>query len=190
MKKKLSAGLILAIVLVLSAAAALAAAPLSFREILEQAAVPLATGNDTGAAANPVFSAGELAELVRSLEENGITLDANNQVTRTLERGRGEFEEEALMEICREAFGGNFYTWTLEEQDWYQQLMVKIGYYESYESCLPGEGNLPYEEAEAFAFRKIREEYGTDLPLEDRSIWALERQFYREPADPSGTFWN
>lgn len=190
MKKKLSAGLILAIVLVLSAAAALAAAPLSFREILEQVAVPLATGNDTGAAANPVFSAGELAELVRGLEENGITLDENNQVTRTLERSRGEFEEEALMEICREAFGGNFYTWTLEEQDWYQQLMVKIGYYESYESCLPGEGNLPYEEAEAFAFRKIREEYGTDLPLEDRSIWALERQFYREPADPSGTFWN
>ena len=188
MKKKLSAGLILAIVLVLTAAAALASAPLNFREILEQAAVPLATGNDTGAAANPIYSAEELAELVRTLEENGIVLGENNQVMQVLKRQEGYYEEETLMEICREAFGGYFYTWTLEDQDWFQQLMVKIGYYESYESCLPGDGNLSYEEAEAFAFREIQAEYGEDLPLEDRSIFQLERQFYMEPADPENAF--
>ena len=194
MKKKLSAGLILAIVLVLAAAAALASAPLNFREILEQAAVPLATGNDTGAAANPIYSADELAELVRTLEENGIILGENNQVMQVLKRQEGYYEEETLMEICCEAFGGYFYTWTLEEQDWFEQLMVKIGFHESYESCLPGDGNLSYEEAEAFAFREIRAEYGEDLPLEDRSIWQLERLFYledpEEPGDPASASWN
>ena len=189
MKKKLSAVLILVIVLVLAAAAALAAAPLNFREILEQAAVPLATGNDTGAAVNPRYSADELAELVRGLNENGITLDENSEIMRTLRSGRGEYEEEALKAICGEVFGGYFYTWTLEEQDWFEHLMVKIGYYESYESCLPGDGNLSYEEAEAFAFREIQAEYGEDLPLEDRSIFQLERQFYMEPADPENAFW-
>ena len=190
MKKKLSTGLILAIILILAATAAMASVPSNFREILEQAAVPLAAGNDTGEAVNPRYSADEVAELVRSLEENGIPLDGNGEIMRTLQSGRGEYEEEALMEICREVFGGYFYTWTLEEQDWFQQLMVKIGYYESYESCLPGDGNLSCEEAEAFAFREIRAEYGEDLPLEDRNIWRLERQFYLEDSeDPSSASW-
>ena len=50
---------------------------------------------------------------------------------------------------------------------------------------------MTYEEAEAFAFRKIREAYGEELPLEDRSIWQLSRSFCREnPEGPSGAVWS
>ncbi len=190
-KKKLSAGLVLAIALVLLAAAAVAVTLLTHREVLEQVAVPLAVKNDAEAGVNESYDAEQLAELVRSLNENGITLEENNRIMQALQNGQGYYEEEVIMEICRQAFGGYFYTWTLEEQDWFEQLMVKIGFRETYVSCLPGKDNMAYEDAEAFAFRKIREEYGQELPLEDRSIWQLNRQFYlMDPDDPSGAGWS
>ncbi len=69
--------------------------------------------------------------------------------------------------------------------------MVKIGFHETYQTRMPGEGNMKYEDAEAFAFRKIRETYGQDLLLEDRSIWQLSRQFYVEnPGDPASAGWS
>ena len=194
-KKRLSVGLVLAIVVLLIAAVAAAVTLLSKQEIvqnvMEEKAVQLALQNDTGAAINEKFSAEELAELIRELNENGFTLEEDNVIMQLIRNGQGYYEEEAIMEICRQAFGGNMATWTLEQQDWYVRLMVKIGFLESYESRLPGEGNMTYEEAEAFAFRKIRAEYGEDLPLEDRSIWELERQFYTlNPDDPDTATWS
>ena len=190
-KKKLSAGLVLAIVMMLIAAIALAVTLLTHQEVVEQVAVPLAVDNDTGVGVNNTYNAEELAELVRNLNENGITLEENNRIMQALQNGQGYYEEETIMEICRQAFGGNYYTWTLEQQDWYEGLMVKIGFHETYQTRMPGEGNMKYEDAEAFAFRKIRETYGQDLPLEDRSIWQLSRQFFVEnPDDPASAGWS
>ena len=190
-KKKLSAGLVLAIIMILIAAVALAVMLLTHQEVVEQVAVPLAVDNDTGVGVNNTYNAEELAELVRNLNENGITLEENNRIMQSLQNGQGYYEEETIMEICRQAFGGNYYTWTLEQQDWYEGLMVKIGFHETYQTRMPGEGNMKYEDAEAFAFRKIRETYGQDLLLEDRSIWQLSRQFYVEnPGDPASAGWS
>ena len=190
-KKKLSTGLVLVIVLMLIAAVALAVTLLTHQEVVEQVAVPLAVDNDTGVGVNNTYNAEELAELVRNLNENGITLEENNRIMQSLQNGQGYYEEETIMEICRQAFGGNYYTWTLEQQDWYEGLMVKIGFHETYQTRMPGEGNMKYEDAEAFAFRKIRETYGQDLLLEDRSIWQLSRQFYVEnPGDPASAGWS
>ena len=190
-KKKLSAGLVLAIIMILIAAVALAVTLLTHQEIVEQVAVPLAVDNDAGVGVNNTYNAEELAELVRSLNENGITLEENNRIMQALQNGQGYYEEETIMEICRQAFGGNYYTWTLEQQDWYEKLMVQIGFHESHQTRMPGEDNMKYEDAEAFAFRKIREAYGQDLPLEDRSVWQLSRQFYVEnPDDPASAGWS
>ncbi|MBR6862974.1 MAG: hypothetical protein IKM73_16825, partial [Acidaminococcaceae bacterium] len=190
-KKKLSTGLVLVIVLMLIAAVALAVTLLTHQEVVEQVAVPLAVDNDTGVGVNNTYNAEELAELVCNLNENGITLEENNRIMQSLQNGQGYYEEETIMEICRQAFGGNYYTWTLEQQDWYEGLMVKIGFHETYQTRMPGEGNMKYEDAEAFAFRKIRETYGQDLLLEDRSIWQLSRQFYVEnPGDPASAGWS
>ena len=190
-KKKLSTGLVLVIVLMLIAAVALAVTLLTHQEIVEQVAVPLAVDNDASVGVNKIYNAEELAELVRSMNENGITLEENNRIMQALQNGQGYYEEETIMEICRQAFGGNYYTWTLEQQDWYEGLMVKIGFHETYQTRMPGEGNMKYEDAEAFAFRKIRETYGQDLLLEDRSIWQLSRQFYVEnPGDPASAGWS
>ncbi len=190
-KRKVSVGLVLAIVLALLATAALAAVLLSHQEIMEQVAVPLANENDTAVSVNNTYTPGQLAELVRALNENGITLDENNRIMQLIKNGQGYWEEETIMELCRQAFGGNFYTWTLEQQDWFNRLMVDIGYYEKYESRLPGPDNMPYEKAEAFAFAALRAKYGANLPLEDRTVFTLERAFYRDTEDDlNGETWS
>lgn len=178
-KKRLSTGLVLAIVIVLlMAAAALATVLLTHQEVVEQVAIPLAIGNDGRVGVNNSYSPEELAELVRELNENGITLEENSRIMQHLKNGQGYYEEEVIMEICRQAFGGNYYAWTLEEQDWYEELMVQCGWHESHLVRLPGPDNMTYEEAEAFAFERLRQAYGPDLEAENRDIYELSRQFY------------
>lgn len=188
-KKRVSAGLVLAIVLTLLVAIAVAATLLSHRQVVEQVAVPLAVDNDKNVGVNDTYTADDLAKLVRTLDENGITLEENTRIMQALKSGQGYYEEETIMEICRQAFGGNFYSWTLEEQNWFEQLMVQIGFYESYEPHLPGPDNMSYEEAEAFAFASWRRKFGESLPCEDRSLYQLERQFYYDTEQGDKATW-
>lgn len=179
-KKKLSISMLLIIVLLLAAVTGLAIALLSPKEVVEQVAVPLALENDTGVSVQGSYTTEELAELVRQLDENGITLEENNRIIQLLKNGQGYNEEETIMEICRLAFGGNHYTWTLEEQDWFEHLMVDIGFHETYVSRLPDKDNMKYEDAEAFAFERLRKEYGQELTFEDRTVYQLSRQFHHD----------
>ena len=190
MKKKWFAVLAAAILAIPAAVSAASTAAEAYREVIEQTAVPMATANDTGAGLNIEYSAEELAELVRALNERGIFPEENNALMQALQNGEGSFEEEVIMEICRQAFGGYYYTWTLEDQDWYEKLMTGIGFHEKPEIRMPGTDDMTYGEAEAFAFRKIREEFGQDLPLEDRTVWQLEREFrLTDPEDPDSASW-
>lgn len=189
-KRKLTAGLVLALVLVLMMAAAVAAVLLTRQEIVEQVAVPMAMENDQGAGVEGSYTPEQLAQLIQTLKENGFTMEENNRLMQSIRNRQGYWEKETLMEICRQAFGGNFYTWTLEQQDWYQHLMVDIGFYESYDPCLPGEGNMKYEEAEAFAFTALKQEYGDDLHPEDREIYTLSRQFYHDIENGGKATWS
>lgn len=189
-KRKMTVGLVFAIVLVLMTAAAVATILLTHQEIVEKVAVPLAVDNDGDLGVKQSYSAEELAELVRNLNENGITLEENNAIMQALKTGKGYYEEEAIMEICRQAFGGNMGTWTLEEQDWFNRMMADIGFYEDYEPSLPGEDNLTYEQAEAYAFSAWKKQYGEDLHPEDREAYQLERSFWYDEELDGAAKWD
>ena len=180
MRKKLFAGLMTAVMISIASAAAFAAIPLSPREIVEQIAVPMAVANDPEVGINNAYSAEELAEIVHALNENGIEPEENSFIMQMVKNGYGLFEETVITAICEQAFGSDS-GWTLEEQDWYNEQLFRIGCYETRRSCLPGPDNMPAGEAEAFALESIRKACGQDLPLEDRSIWTLYRYF--TPAD-------
>ena len=179
-KRKLTAGLVFAMILVLLAAAAVAAVLLTHREIVEQVAVPLAQEAETKEGMSIIYSTEELAELVRTLSENGFPLEENNRIVQAMKNGSGYSVDETIMEICRKAFGGLIGTWTLEEQDWFERMMYECGASESYTPNLPGEGNMTYETAEAFAFSALKKAYGEDLAPEDRTAYRLERFFNRD----------
>ena len=187
MKRQLTAVLAALIVLALLAVTA-AEKPLTLQEFVEQAAVPMAKENDTEAGVRGSYTPEQLAELVRILNENGFILEENCGIMQALGSGRGYAEQEFIMDICRLAFGGYLFTWTLEQQDWYNRLTADIGWVESYEPMLPGEDNMSYEEAEAFAFARLREIY-TDLRPEDRTAYRLSRQFFRDPERDGRAVW-
>ena len=168
-KKKLSAGLVLAIVVLLIAVTALAVVLLSPKEVVEQVAVPMAQKNDRDWRVETAFTPDELATFIRECNENGIDLDENEAIMKAFRNGQGYSEQEAIMAVCRTAFGGNYGEWTIAEQHWFQDVMVAIGWAEHNYVALPGPDDLTEEEAKARLIAAIREKFGADLPLEDKT---------------------
>lgn len=159
-KKKLPVALAVCLVLMLLSLTALAAALLSGREIIEQQAIPIAMQNDDGLRVNDIYSHEALLELLRVAEENGVTVEDDWSIMEALARGEGYYEEEVLMALGREAFGGLIYEWTVEERYWYEQKLVEIGFRDQVYARLPGEGEIPPEEARALAVSLLEAEYG------------------------------
>ena len=182
-KKKLSVSLVLAIVLVLIAVTALAVALLSPKEIVEQVAVPMAQGNDPEWRIEMDYSPEELAAFIQACNENGIDLDENHAIMEAIRNGEGYDEEEAIMAVCRVAFGGNYPEWTLAEQHWFQDMMVSIGWAAENHVVLPGPEDLSEEEARKLMLNAIRARFGEDLPLEDREQFALRLSYLPDSAE-------
>lgn len=184
-RRRLTAGWVLALALMLLAVGAVAAVLLTHAEIIERFAVPMALENDAGAV-NESYSHEELAEIIAVLSENGITLEEDTQIMRALESGQGYWEEETLMAICREAFGGIFYTWSIEEKHWFETMTVRIGFKEKNPYRIPGEGDMTIPEAKAHAAALLRDAYGVALPVESDETWDLVEWFYESWTDEDG----
>ena len=149
--------LLTALVLMLGAVPVSAAGTLTAQEIVDQVAVPLALENDKGEEGyNRFYSYDELAEIVRVLEENGISLAENSHIMQYLTSGCGFLEISVVEDICEQAFGPSG-TWTDEQQGWYDEMIVRLGYVESFVSHVPGKENMTREAAIAWALKKIRE---------------------------------
>lgn len=176
-KKKLSTGLVIAIVLMLLSLTAIAAALLSGQEIVEQLMVPSAKENDGEVRRNDVYSYEELVDVLAVAAENGVTLENDYFIMGALARGEGYYEEEVIMAICREAFGRPYYEWTVEEQYWYEEMMVEIGFQNQNDMLLPGEDQMPSADARTLALRILREQYGAELPLDDPALYRTEESF-------------
>ena len=180
-KRKLTYGLVLAIIMLLIAATALAVALLSPKEVVEQVAVPMAQENDRDWRVETDFSPDELAAFIRECNQNGIDLDENDVIMKAIRNGQGYNEEEAIMAVCRVAFGGNYGEWTIAEQHWFQDVMVAIGWADENRVELPGPDDLTEEEARTRLITAIRGKYGTELPLDDQEQFATSLSYSVKP---------
>nr|MBQ4456685.1 hypothetical protein [Clostridia bacterium] len=182
-KKKLTLSMVLVIVLLLIAVTALAVALLSPKEIVEQVAVPVAQSND-----QENYTYEELAELIRALNENGITLDEGSKIMRAFQAGHGYWEKDAIHEICLSAFGANKSTWSIEQRYWYGEMMVAIGAWDSNIYMLPEGDDLTEPEARRLAVDALKKEYNVDLPTETNEEWLIGAGFgsnYYDEGDDS-----
>ena len=186
-KRKLTVGWVFALALMLLTVTAVAAVLLTHTEIVEQFAVPMAQKNDTEEVTQETFSNKELTQLISVLNENGITLDEDTRIMKALENGDGYWEEETLMAICREAFGGLFYDWSIEEKHWFDNMTVKIGFKEKNPYLIPVEGDMTVPEAKAYAAKLLKDEYGVELPQQSDDTWQIIEWFYAPWTDDSGT---
>ena len=187
MKKTWTMGLIIALILILMTATALAAALLTPKEIVEQIAVPTAQNNG-----QENYSYEELEELIRALNENGITLDEGSTLMQAFNAGHGYWERDVIDAICDAAFGRD-QPWTPEQNHWYGEMMVAIGAWEENVFPLPGEGDLTEEEARALAAGLLKDAYGVDLPAESDETWIVGDQFSLEwdaETNADQTRWN
>ena len=173
-------GLMMALVLMFGSVPVSASGAMTIQEIVDQVVIPLALANDRGGAGfSRYFSYEDLAEIVRVFEENGFVLPENDVVMQFVTSGYGVPEGLVAERYCQQFFGP-FGTWTDEQQGWYDDLEVRLGHAETFGSHVPGKDNMTREEAIAWALKKIREEYGEDLPLEDPDIWQMTVMFTKD----------
>ena len=190
-KRKMKFGVALALILMLLTATAVAAVLLTGMEVIEQEAVPLAQGNDGEVRPVEEYTYEELQSIILIAQENGIFLDDDTSVMRALRMGEGYSEEETIMALCREAFGGLFYEWTVEERYWFQDMMIEIGWATENHYPLPGANDMPSEEARALAVETIRKHYGADVPVDDPALYRCIEEYYTDAADgPKTPFWS
>ena len=185
---KLKVGLALALTLMLLAATAVAAVLLSGMELIEQEAVPLAQGNDGEVRPVTEYSHDELSSLLSTAAENGIVI-TDAAILQALENGEGYSEQEVIMEICRESFGGLYYEWTVEQRHFFHDMMIAIGEATENNVEIPGPNDLTSEAARALARETIWKHCGADIPLTDPAKYRVEEDFIKK-AQESELGWN
>lgn len=170
-RNKLSVGLVLTIILCMLTVTAVAAALLTGWELVEQEVLPMALENDSGSAAPLIFTNEELQYIAALAEENGVTLGEN--VMLALENGLDVLEKEVFLDLAYSDFGPVPMQWTLEEQYWFGEAMVKLGLQKQNPHLLPGEGDLTEEEALRFALA-----HATRQPDDDRKAYLSDPAAY------------
>ena len=188
-KKKLSLGLVLAIVLVLVTITAVAAVLLSAREITENHGIPIANQSDGDS-----YSVEETNILLTLARENGIELSdsAMINIQKSLEQGIGYFKEEMLMALAKAEFGEAPDAWTLEQQKWFDDVCVAIGFIAVPQKAMPSQSEITQSDAERIAEAYIHSRYDPSVNLNDTTVYKRGVQYIDGNADGEypGLYWS
>ncbi|NLO85610.1 MAG: hypothetical protein GX096_09310 [Clostridiales bacterium] len=183
-KKKLSAGFILVLALVLTAVTALATYFLSARQIVQEEVLPIAIKNDE-ASHQEEFSNEELATIIKLAQENNIEL--SDSMINALEGGYGYSEQSAIMALASSEFG-TYMEWTIEQQYWFSEVMVAIGWEETNNCRLPQNDEITFEQALRIVEGYIAKTYDEDLSDGDKWKYYVKYRLYAESAQSSRWF--
>ena len=188
-KKKLSVGFVLVVILVLAAVTALAVALLTPRQLVEQVALPLATQS-----AGESYTLEETNTLLRLAQENGIELSANarEHIQSALQQGEGYFKEEMLMALAKAEFGENPSVWTLEQQKWFDDVCVAIGFIAEPEKAMPAGGEQAKIPVVQATNEYIYQTYDSAAPLSDPEQYQVGVQYINGDVDGEypGMYWS
>lgn len=174
MKKRITVALALLLVLFCATAAA---DVLTTQKFIEEQVVPMAQANDSAGAVNEDFSSEELARIVRLAGENGVAVP--EELQEFVRQNQGNYEEETIMSLYREALGSLFIEWPVENKHWFGEIVVQIGFREDNPDQLPKGDEIPYEQALDIAAARVQSECGEDI--RDKTRWK-EMTCYRREA--------
>lgn len=188
-KKKMSVGLVLALVLLLVALTGLAAVMMSMRQVVEEKAIPIANEYE-----GESYTAEDTNILLQLAEENGITLSQNakKQIQDALDKGEGYFKEEMLMAFSKAEFGENLSDWTLEQQKWFNDALAAIGFIDNNSKVIPEGGeNAKLSIIEA-AKKYIYRTSDANAPLDDTAKYHIGAQYINGDIDGDypGLYWS
>lgn len=188
-RSKLSVGLIVAIVLTLMSVTAVAAVVLSARQIVEETAIPMAQDTE-----GDRYTLEDTNLLVQLAKENGLVLSDNAMasITAAGEIGEGYWKEELLMAMAKAEFGDAPERWTLEQQKWFDDVCVAIGFIDAPHKGLPDEPAQASAAALEAANAYLHENYGAGDELLDDASYAIGIQYINgiNEGDYDGMYWS
>lgn len=163
-RKKLSTALVLALVLALLAVGALAAALLSGRQFVSEVMEPRAQKSQTD-----WWTKDEVAEIMRAAEERGIAFAPEDR--ERILAADGQYKEELMRLFVKLDLGFYPSAWSIEDQAWYDALLVEGGLTDERRYFLPEAGEIPQAAAVAAAQEAIAKQHGGPVALENESVY-------------------
>jgi len=175
MNKKLFIGLLSASISAFPFTSTASAYSVPMIQVVEQKILPIAQSNDTESEINNYFSVEELYQITQLMQENNIAIP--EILLRAINQGRSMYEEEIVMALAGEAFGGPFAEWTIEQKHWFGEMMVAIGFRQTNDDCLPKGNEIFFDQALHIAVDRITQEYGDNV--QDDSRWKMLTDYSR-----------
>ena len=174
-KKRLSAGLVLAIILILVTVTALAAVLLGGKDFVDKVMAPKAAETDSES-----FTKEEIGEILRIAAENGLVLSDQDMYALTHLAETGYFKEELMRRFVKTEYGFYPDAWPIEVQHWYEEMLEACGLGDGVvANVLPEGGECTQEQVLKIAQDFIREEYDPQADMDDPEKY-LRFLTYRE----------
>jgi len=169
-KRKLSAGFVLTMILILAAATALAVAIMSGKEFTQDVLAPIAA-QDT----STKWSQEQSEELIRLAKENGITI--TDDILKQIDSEEGAFKESLMRAFAKSQLGYYPASWSIEDQAWYDELLVLSGIKEERTRFVPSEDEITEQEALSCALAYISAQFHPSYDLEDEQNYERYVQY-------------
>lgn len=143
---------------------------MSSKEFVENALAPKAVQNESDR-----WTQEEVEEILRIGEENGLFLSEGDLAQ--LREGDGEYKETLMREFAKVDLGFYPSTWSIEDQAWYDQLLLDCGLSDRRTRFLPEEGEKTEAEAEAIAIQYILDHYDGAVDVTDETTYRRHAQY-------------
>lgn len=183
-KKKLSLGLVLALVITVLTLSALAAVLIGGKDFVEQVLAPKAVENQS-----EIWTRAELDELKRIAQENGLPI--TEQLEKAFDRPEGYFKQEVIHAVLRDALGFHYSTWSVEDQAWHENILVKTGLKDFTWATVPQPGDVSLKDAQEIAEKYIADAWAPEPDLMNPEIYRHHQQFqnFKENQHQQGRRW-
>ena len=189
-QKKLSVGMVFAIVLILMTVTAVAAVLLSMRQIVDDYAVPMAQQS----VGEIDYSPEEVSILVQLAQENGIVFSeyAMSNIAWAESHGEGYAKDEFIKLLAYTEFGEDISTWTLEQQKWFDDALVAMGIFPESQKAMPKDPEGEQELAVNRAVAHLTTNYSIGGDITDESQYQVGVQYINGDVDGDypGLYWS
>ncbi|MGI6687084.1 MAG: hypothetical protein ACOX6Y_01755 [Christensenellales bacterium] len=183
-KKRLSLGLVLALVITLLTLSALAAVLIGGKDFVERFLAPRAIETES-----EIWTREELEELRRIAQEHGLPI--TDELQKAFDQPEGYYKQEVIHAVLRDSLGFYYSTWSVEDQAWYENILVKTGLKDVSWATVPEPGDVSLEEAREIAATYIQSAWGAEPELMNPEIYRHHQQFqnYKESEHHQGRRW-
>lgn len=158
MRRKISIGLVVVVFLILTGAVALAVY-WSARDFVQQVIAPLSQNTDQS-----TWTSEEVERVIQLAQENGI--EVSPEMREGLHKDASVFKEELMRQFVKLDYGFYPASWPVEEQAWYDELLVEYGLKDQQTRFIPEEGEIQEEEALRLAQAYIKTRWNKDVSSE------------------------